>query len=726
MESDWTFLDPWLSTLWGSVLGCGEPELERVLSDQQIILSPLYPKAKNVEENVIYVKISVDEVHRHDRKHLQHLREAIELVSAVAIVDNAAFQQLMSVEPDEACTHHPKWIFCIFGTLSPQDPAATQYHVSFGTLLGFPKDPWVDSAEFKKAMDNLEAMGLKEAVKLYNFSEFTIDWLTENSTGNIGGRYCPALCDVPRPLSTHLKKLFDSDVPPVVQLHATGNAASVVKRLQETRVVLKYPLSATPAAQLCDGSNGDQPVLHPTIYAFNLDFSESGIPELTTALARTAIQYFSLGYRKYDMVDTAQSVMSAGYLLSTLVSGRSICGVTLGDLSFPSIARNVEYGLLDLNCDWAPDGVFAATCSAVAELSSIRKVDWLGFSRTQSPTQNRLSWVLYALCCGSLSVSIGTLQCEGVSLTKPALTAAKATLQNKFPGVIQDQGSVNLPKYGFVELKQGAQIQLVLPNGEETVLEVSSPYRCRARYDPFSSPELVDAVVPGYGVCKVILRDEVSEFVRDGQGNSVLSRALWNSIRSLTFSFESVEVGALVTDLLGLICWRVKSLFVRKRKTERDPTTQPVLDLSILSEVCPDLEELNIIGFNVVVGSRSHALRTWRIRKIEIYGSTIVPDLGPCLDNPSYQMARGLAILTVSASYQWEYDINEMLALNSHDGDYLALTKNRLPSESKAALISVVKSRRQRKAVNLLDVLCLSRIFAFVSTPVRRSVRCHK
>lgn len=47
--------------------------------------------------SLFYLRLSVDEADRQDRKRLQHLREAIELMSTVAIVNNKTFTNFMRV-----------------------------------------------------------------------------------------------------------------------------------------------------------------------------------------------------------------------------------------------------------------------------------------------------------------------------------------------------------------------------------------------------------------------------------------------------------------------------------------------------------------------------------------------------------------------------------------------------------------------------------------------------
>lgn len=238
-------------------------------------------------------------------------------------------------------------------------------------------------------------------------------------------------------------------------------------------------------------------------------------------------------------------------------------------------------------------------------------------------------------------------------------------------------------------MQEGAQLRLVLPNGEETSLVVSSLTRCRARYNPAISPGDVDAVVPGYRICKVMLKDGVSKFTRDAQETSCFARHPSGRVHSLTLSFDVVEDGAMVADLLTLVCWRLKKLSLKN-----EPSDHAKLDLSALAEACPALEGLDIEDFDVVVTVDSDALRVWPIQKIEIYGSTSVPDLATCLRNHSYRMARELATLSVCRLHHSTCDTREVESLNEHDGDFLPLTKEKLPNEAKAALTSVVKSRK--------------------------------
>ncbi|EGZ13138.1 hypothetical protein PHYSODRAFT_302860 [Phytophthora sojae] len=401
MDSKWAFLHPWLSTLRASMLLYGE-------------LEPGSPRAVN--PTLFYLRLSVDELNRQDRKRVQHLREAIELISAVGVVDNKAYTDLMGRH------FHIPAVNARYGVqLSPaMDILLLRYFtVSRPRCNAVPHDPSMNSTEFREAMDKLEAMGLNEALKLYDFSEFTLEWDIKNSTVNAEGQ-CEAdpPGDAPKPLSTQLKKLLDADVPPVVQLFATGNAENVMKRLHKTRLATYAPVASTPAPQSCRRSTNAQSASSSIILIDHLDFSQPGIPALTTALVRAATQCLSLEYGRSDDPDRVDSTMNAGYLLSTLLCGRSTCGKTLGNLNFPPITRDVEYDELNLKCDWLSNTIIAATCSAVADLGLIRKVDRLDISGAQSTTQDQLVWVLYALTCGSSNFSMEELHIGDVCLTK--------------------------------------------------------------------------------------------------------------------------------------------------------------------------------------------------------------------------------------------------------------------------------------------------------------------
>jgi len=94
-------------------------------------------------------------------------------------------------------------------------------------------------------------------------------------------------------------------------------------------------------------------------------------------------------------------------------------------------------------------------------------------------------------------------------------------------------------------------------------------------------------------------------------------------------------------------------------------------------------------------------------------------------------MAREIVEVSVSAQGYNGFDEEKRKSLDAHDGDCLPLVKEKFPLQSKVGLLSVVtrcsSSRRSgwgAKAISKLDANVLSRIFAFASTPERRTVCC--
>lgn len=85
-------------------------------------------------------------------------------------------------------------------------------------------------------------------------------------------------------------------------------------------------------------------------------------------------------------------------------------------------------------------------------------------------------------------------------------------------------------------------------------------------------------------------------------------------------------------------------------------------------------------------------------------------------------MTRELTSLEVRPSSL--VDPDEVKELNSRDGEFLPVAKEKLPAESKAALMSVATSATSAALNRLMDANILSLIFVFASTPAQRSVHC--
>ncbi|KAG7386574.1 hypothetical protein PHYPSEUDO_015482 [Phytophthora pseudosyringae] len=110
---------------------------------------------------------------------------------------------------------------------------------------------------------------------------------------------------------------------------------------------------------------------------------------------------------------------------------------------------------------------------------------------------------------------------------------------------------------------------------------------------------------------------------------------------------------------------------------------------------------------------RSYSTQTWR-------------QVGHLLSSPhpTLRMALELVKLEVTSPVNREVDEDQVTDLTVHDRGFLPVLKEKLPTPSKIALISVARSAYFVKVIHRLPVDDLCLIFIFALTPVQRSVRC--
>ncbi|KAK1929986.1 hypothetical protein P3T76_014483 [Phytophthora citrophthora] len=265
-------------------------------------------------------------------------------------------------------------------------------------------------------------------------------------------------------------------------------------------------------------------------------------------------------------------------------------------------------------------------------------------------------------------------------------------------------------EFGFVDLVEGTTVQSVsVEDSQGLPYLVPASVRCRAWF----KDGYVEAVVPGLGLCRTRLGNGVSEVSHESE----TSTQVFSAFSSLNAYFTPFEASAVVNNLLEVIGSHLHYLKLCTPTHSND-----ALDLSVLSAVCPHLESLNTIRFDVVVSVHNEALRLWPIRELTICDNTRLADLTSCLQNSDLRMARELVEIFLESMGQ-EYDEGEKLNLSAHNGDFLSVTKEKVPIESKVAMISVVSSGHHSKALHRLHDDVLRLVFVLTSTPAQRSVR---
>jgi hypothetical protein len=422
-------------------------------------------------------------------------------------------------------------------------------------------------------------------------------------------------------------------------------------------------------------------------------------------------------------------VINGGLLLNVLLRGRWFCYLAGPDRRYPT--TTIIGKKCFVSCMWESDGVIVAVCSAVAELPphTVMDLSLNGIHR------GRWLWVVYMLCCGSSMLNIDNFELIGESLTRAGIAAVRLMMKNRYPVVESETNFIRDPVYGFASIPEGAELwPLSVAGGDANVLVSTLPIRCRARYFPTSTPDWVEAVVPGYGICKTRVGHGASCFDRDPfELDTQPFREC--RLRSLYLYMDEMEWDALVLELLRYVGGGLLTLSIAIDRANSFEFYDPLLsdlDLSELAVVCPHLEVLELDGFDVVLRpSNDDALRDWPIKKTLAAGTDRFPDLAPYLENLEMRMARELVDISIEAGGHEDFDEEKTKSLEGNNGEYLPLVKAKFPLQSKMGMLSVVASSSsshrsvlETKAINELDANVLSRIFTFAATPERRTVRC--
>lgn len=423
--------------------------------------------------------------------------------------------------------------------------------------------------------------------------------------------------------------------------------------------------------------------------------------------------------------DSPSVVENSGLALNTLLRGRLMCQLPEECQSTITFAK---YNTCDLLCGELSNGVFAAICSTIAELPSDKQLNTL---EVFSVSGNRWEWLVYMLRCSSSVTGLRDLSMIDARLTKADVAAMRVVLATGYPSSTSPHES---PEYGFVSIPEGADLWATrMEHPGSTCFVSAEALSCRARHCPAISSDNVEAVVPGYGICMTKVGDEAATFQCD---SSELAYQTECRLRSLGLHMGRIELDTLVLDLLRFIGGDLRTLSIQLDESnpdeEYDTAHVADIDLCVLAAVCPKLEVLELICFDVVVQSANDdALRRWPIKTMNIIDSFTLPSLQPYLSNPATRMARGLTLLQIFAPEGEEFSEAERNKLEAHDGEYLPITKEKFPTEAKIAMLSTMPGNRttsdsgvKPSSVHQLDANTLRIIFSFAATPVQRSVHC--
>ncbi|POM63539.1 Hypothetical protein PHPALM_21043 [Phytophthora palmivora] len=649
----WEFLEPWIIVLYDSLM-------EEATDNSFSFACPSRPTDLQYER-ICYLWIPVDGADR------QRLREAMELFTVLSVVNNRAFADELPMNrhttlEETQLSSYPTWELCPVGGLSCCD---TDAPVTWSTLLGFPDEY---SPEFRLTLQRLEAMGLDGEYYDDISGTFSIMWSFEyGGLRTSGDQKFQNAGITARSLLNGLRKLLNTNVPPIVQQYANRGRVYQVEPWW-----MKPHHTQNPCDVVCAAiSNTNQ---------------STNISEIVSALTGTVTSFCSLSLGGHGIPDSSQTVTNEGILLSAV-----LCGKSLGKI-----------GELSMSCFSVSNKFFSSICSAVADSSPDVYLSTLDMHIENS---DRWSWLVYALCCGASTIAVPSVKMTMGTLTKSVISSIAQVLRVGYPQPTSEVGNT----YGFVNIQAGVKVQPCGFSGDDkTVVILPSDCCCRAHYDPANS-EWVNVIVPGYGKCKAKLGDAI-EYTPDSATSRLRTKRFCGS---MAFTGISTEAPELLMELLTLVATGLHTL----KLINWDVTRLPQLDLRTLSAACPKLQVLETENYNVVVSAHANALRQWSIKQMSLQGTQQVSDLIPCLSDPTLRSSRKLVKLKVTSPRNHAFDKEEVKLLTSHDGEFLPVIKEKFPILLKTAMISVVTRADSTKAIHCLDACILKqRVVRYIKT----------
>jgi hypothetical protein len=496
MESEWAFLEPWRHALISALRhaerdtnAVEERDVQACFDCWQLTFRTA--RDLGVTTCAFYVEFPADVHTRVERSQLQRVREALEIFDRLAVVDNAAFRRLLSdfVTAQVTISRYmgeipsavwPLWLCTLSSMLSTRDLIARQSSVTWGELFGCPDDPWTTSTEFREVMQQLERMRPDRTGHKHN-ARANNRWKANTEAVLVAGCQKVVEKEPTNPFTRELNKLFELHVPLVVQLEAVRDRDTMMAAWQQ-------PLQPTGGVE---AFTDDVTMVVPIYY-------KPGIPEITAAFARADMTSLSLSLGEYERSEEELTVaaVNAGFLFSTMASGRSVCKLQGADRDFPAVERTGKCPTWDVQYSRSTGQRFGAMFSAIAETSSIGNLRLsTDDDYTIYPDPVYWSWLAYSLWSKASISSVTKLEILLINLTEEHVAAVERVLKTGYP--VAGAGSVHA-QFGYVTIPQDTEVRLLNSTAaHKTPLVLSNDHRCRAYYDSSYMGRQADVIVPG-------------------------------------------------------------------------------------------------------------------------------------------------------------------------------------------------------------------------------------
>lgn len=449
-------------------------------------------------------------------------------------------------------------------------------------------------------------------------------------------------------------------------------------------------------------------------------------------------------------VDLQLPMPFAGYLFESV-----ICGCLYSE---PRVTRCRAIDTLSSMFDTTDNWTFACVLSALthARGTQMATLDAVFHALDTRQTQRwKWQWLAYALFSGAVDSSIEKMVMDDVKICLADIDAIDAALQWQQPEFSANQTVIPSTHVRFVHLRRNTLVWMMSSDESDqvkkhTMFTLQRDGSFQVLNDVDSSTSRLSIIVPGYGRCSVLRTSVVRVEHRDLRGQ--LSRG--HAVSSLSLSFENSIEEAVLPHLLELIGGPLKFLSIGEVRH------YPV-DLEWLPRTCPQLIHLRLASVRVDLDSIVRAFQhsSCCLRYLELYDCSVSSEamvrFARALGDPHSNIARRLDEVCLHCREEptggglHEVTALEVLAMlqtnkhlrylhvwlprnirskhgrffRSHSGQLLPVVKERLPIAAKIAFLSCVQSpKHAHMAISRLDAHVCSLIFGLAATCDVRTV----
>ncbi|ETM01918.1 hypothetical protein L917_01546 [Phytophthora nicotianae] len=465
-------------------------------------------------------------------------------------------------------------------------------------------------------------------------------------------------------------------------------------------------------------------------YMDRTEFSSPDVLEVAVVLSRADLTFLYLNFA--DVLDSDQNteplaLTNIGFVVSTLICGRSLCASIGTDIEIPLIERQGHVRKLCLAFD-SSFHTFTGVCAALASGASFGRLAlWVDVdeqANLQVVQDECWSWLAYALWSKGSGCSVRELAIGGIGLSRSGLSIFKAAFQQNYP----EPDLMRNVEYGLITIPEGVEVKpRAWMENDSMGLMLTHECRCRARYN--NATKNVDFILPGFGICTT-KADNRSKFVPDATADlSDEVVAHIPNLGSLELDLSQVESGDVLDALLKLIGSDVRSLTLSIQEGWLGVGNQRVkVDLRELAPCVPHLEELHLQNVTIFVSKHNELLRRWGLKTLEMYEADDADSLDTCLRllvDKTLRSTRELSELEISVGQLERLNPlarGLMNAISGHIGEFLSVAKDEFPSASKAVMISVVNDcHSPQSSLQYIDASILTLIFEFAARAQQRS-----